>query len=273
MNRRGLRRSRRLAAVVVIAAGAASMPLVVPLDRPARAEHAAGAAPEAGLLPTPVAPAFRPPEPKGLAGLDDESLWAPVRRGVAARAEPRRDAAVVAPVATSTPEGTANIVLVVGRAEDAAGRVWLRVRLAARPNNRTGWVPRSAVGGYRAVRTRLVVELESFRATLYRDGRPVFRAEIGVGKPAWPTPVGEFYVRNQLRDFGSSMYGPVAFGTSATSAVLTDWPAGGFIGIHGTDQPQLLPGRVSHGCIRMRNDEILRLARLMPVGTPLTIRP
>jgi lipoprotein-anchoring transpeptidase ErfK/SrfK len=54
--------------------------------------------------------------------------------------------------------------------------------------------------------------------------------------------------------------------------VLTDWPAGGFVGIHGTNRPELLPGRVSHGCIRMRNQDILRLARLLPVGTPLTIR-
>ena len=29
---------------------------------------------------------------------------------------------------------------------------------------------------------------------------------------------------------------------------------------------------LSHGCIRMRNAAILALARLMPVGTPLTIR-
>jgi hypothetical protein len=40
----------------------------------------------------------------------------------------------------------------------------------------------------------------------------------------------------------------------------------------GTDRPELLPGRVSHGCIRMRNADILRLARLMPAGIPVTIR-
>ena len=39
------------------------------------------------------------------------------------------------------------------------------------------------------------------------------------------------------------------------------------MGIHGTDRPDLLPGRVSHGCIRMRNADIRRLSRLMPVGT------
>ena len=46
---------------------------------------------------------------------------------------------------------------------------------------------------------------------------------------------------------------------------------GGEVGIHGTDAPQLLPGRVSHGCIRLPNDAIVRLARLMPLGTPVTI--
>ena len=71
--------------------------------------------------------------------------------------------------------------------------------------------------------------------------------------------------------YASPTYGPVAFGTSARSETLTDWPGGGFVGIHGTDRPDLLPGRVSHGCIRMRNDDIVELARLMPVGTPVTI--
>lgn len=79
-------------------------------------------------------------------------------------------------------------------------------------------------------------------------------------------------IRNELTRYASAFYGPVAFGTTARSAVLTDWPAGGFVGIHGTDAPGLIPGRVSHGCIRMRNHDIRRLATLMPVGTPLTIR-
>ena len=45
-------------------------------------------------------------------------------------------------------------------------------------------------------------------------------------------------------------YGPWAFGTSAYS-VLSDWPGGGVIGIHGTNQPHLIPGRPSHGCVRV----------------------
>jgi lipoprotein-anchoring transpeptidase ErfK/SrfK len=44
------------------------------------------------------------------------------------------------------------------------------------------------------------------------------------------------------------------------------------LGVDLTLNPELLPGRVSHGCIRMRNEDILELGRLMPIGTPITIR-
>jgi lipoprotein-anchoring transpeptidase ErfK/SrfK len=194
--------------------------------------------------------------------------WAPVLRGTRVRAAPSRAAPSVGSLAAATPEGTVNIVLAVGR-RAVAGRLWLRV--ASSSDAGAGWIPRTAVGGYVSVRTRLVVDLERLRATLFARGRPVFEAPIGVGKPTTPTPRGAFYVRDELTAYRSPFYGPLAFGTSARS-VLTDWPAGGFIGIHGTNRPDLIPGRVSHGCIRLKNADLLRLAQLMPVGTPLLVR-
>jgi lipoprotein-anchoring transpeptidase ErfK/SrfK len=122
------------------------------------------------------------------------------------------------------------------------------------------------------VNTHLVVSRARLRATLSRAGKIVFSAPVGIGTDASPTPAGEFNVRSKLTRYASPFYGPIAFGTTARSDVLTDWPGGGFVGIHGTNEPQLLPGRVSHGCIRLRNRDILRLAQLMPVGTPITIR-
>ena len=218
------------------------------------------------------APALRVQKPVPLRAERDLAYWSPVRRSVSARASPATNAARVALLGTRTAEHTPNIVLTMGRATDARGRVWTRVRLPVLPNNTTGWVPRSALGGLSLVRTRLVVDLERLTATLYRGGKRIFSAAVGVGAPQSPTPRGEFYIRNKLVSYASPFYGPVAFGTSARSEVLTDWPAGGFVGIHGTDRPELIPGRVSHGCIRLRNQDILRLARLLPVGTPLSIR-
>jgi lipoprotein-anchoring transpeptidase ErfK/SrfK len=161
---------------------------------------------------------------------------------------------------------------VVGSAQDEGGALWVAVRVPALPQNVTGWVPRGSLGAYTFVRTRLVIELARRSARLLRDGRTIFRAPVGTGKPSSPTPTGQFYVRSKLWSLRSPFYGPLAFGTSARSRVLTDWPGGGFVGIHGTDEPELIPGSVSHGCIRMRNEDILRLGRLMPVGTPVTIR-
>jgi lipoprotein-anchoring transpeptidase ErfK/SrfK len=148
----------------------------------------------------------------------------------------------------------------------------MKVRLPILPNNSTGWVKAARLSRPRVVHTWLRVNRAHERLTLFRDGRAIFRARIGVGRPETPTPAGNFYIRDKLTGFPpGTLYGPLAFGTSARSAVLTDWPKDGVIGIHGTNEPDLLPGHVSHGCMRMRNEDILRLAKLLPVGTPLTI--
>jgi lipoprotein-anchoring transpeptidase ErfK/SrfK len=223
-------------------------------------------------VPAIVTPAFTPGLARPLDPARHVSYWAPVRRASIARREPAAAATPVASVATRTPEGTTNIVRVLGRRADGAGRLWVRVALASLPNGATGWLPRAVLGGYGSVDTQLVVDVDRLTATLRKAGRVVFRARVAVGQARWPTPRGRFYVRNRLTRFAGPTYGPLAFGTSARSEHLTDWPGGGFIGIHGTDEPELIPGRVSHGCIRMRNRDILALGRHMPMGTPLTIR-
>jgi lipoprotein-anchoring transpeptidase ErfK/SrfK len=192
--------------------------------------------------------------------------WAHVLRPVAARSAPSSTARVITVVADQTPEGTDNLLLAL----ESRGS-WVRVRLAILPNGSTGWVPRSALGPYRGVWTHLIVSRSRRTATLFRRGKVIFRAPVGVGRSYLPTPRGEFYVRMKLTGFSDPMYGPIAFGTSGRAPNLTGWPGGGFIGIHGTDKPQLLPGAVSHGCIRMKNPDIVRLARIMPVGTPVTV--
>jgi hypothetical protein len=226
---------------------------------------------EAARLPPPEHPAFRVARPKGLSRHETRARFASVLRRIEARTDPDATARPVAPLELRTAEGTTNIVLVLAERKRPDG-LWVRVRLPVLPNGRTGWVPRRALGGYEFVHTHLVVDRARLTATLLYDGRKIFSARVGVGKPDAPTPSGDFYVRDRLSGFGDPFYGPIAFGTSARSAVLTDWPDGGFVGIHGTNEPGLIPGAISHGCIRLRNADILRLSRLMPVGTPVTIR-
>jgi lipoprotein-anchoring transpeptidase ErfK/SrfK len=263
---RAPRQRRALSAAAQVAAGT-GLGLVIVLLWPAL-----DSSPREMPLGAPAASVLAVPRPESLGQERHRSVWSTVRRAVRARSAPERAAPVVAWVETRTPEGTDNTLLILDRAADRHGRVWVRARLPVLPAGTTGWLPREAIGGYRVVRTRLVVDMRRLRATLLRNGHRILRAPVAVGQSRWPTPRGRFYIRNKLVSYRSSFYGPLAFGTSARSNVLTDWPGGGFVGIHGTDRPELVPGRVSHGCIRMRNPDIVRLGRLMPVGTPLTIR-
>jgi lipoprotein-anchoring transpeptidase ErfK/SrfK len=202
---------------------------------------------------------------------DKVAHWAAVLRRGVVRAQPRANSRRVTTLDTRTSDDTQNIVLALQSFTSKPGQTWYRVRLPILPNNSTGWVQSNAVGKLFKVNTHLYVDRAHFRATLKRNGRVIFTSIVGVGRSIWPTPRGEFYIRDKLSNFNDPFYGPIAFGTSARSATLTDWPGGGFVGVHGTNQPSILPGRVSHGCIRMPNENILKLARLMPVGTPVTI--
>jgi lipoprotein-anchoring transpeptidase ErfK/SrfK len=210
--------------------------------------------------------ASSPGEGKVLSERNGVSRWAHVLRPTVARVAPSRSARTITVISDLTPEGTNNLVLAL----ESRGS-WVRVRLAVLPNGTKGWVPREALGPYRGVWTHLVINRQRLTATLLRRGKAIFRAPVGVGRSYLPTPRGEFYVRMKLTGFNDPMYGPIAFGTSGRAPRLTGWPGGGFIGIHGTNRPELLPGAVSHGCVRLRNGDIVRLSRLMPVGTPVSV--
>ena len=230
--------------------------------------------------PPPPSPPPGQPKPKKIwpksAVLSDYQAetyrWAFVTRRTLVRRGPSRRARAFSVLKTVTPEYFPNLVQLLRVTKFRNGQTWVQVRLAILPNSSTGWVPRRALGRYRLVRTRLFISRAGLRATVYRRGKKIFSAPIGVGQSRWPTPRGDFYTREVLTGYNMPVYGPIAIGLSARSNVLTDWPGGGFIGIHGTNQPRILPGRVSHGCVRMRNAAIVRLARLLPLGTPVQVR-
>jgi hypothetical protein len=202
---------------------------------------------------------------------DSTGKWAYLEFPTRAYANPSADSRALGRLRLMTEDRTDELLFAEARTF-VNGAWWVRVRLPFRPTGKVGWVPESKLGPYQTVRSHLIINRTTLRATLVRSGKIVFRARVGVGKRSTPTPRGEFYIRSRLSNFGSgSVYGPLAFGTSARSRTLTDWPGGGFIGIHGTNEPNLIPGRPSHGCIRMRNADIRRLDKLMSVGTPVTV--
>ena len=210
-----------------------------------------------------------------LTRLSDErrlSRWAYPAREALIRTAPDDQARVIDRLKIVTEDRLPNTYLLLQRSVDAGEHDWVRLRVPGRPNGRTGWVPRDALGRFHRVSTAITVDRHKLRVTVSRGGRVVFSAPVGIGKDSTPTPAGRFWIREKFRVGGYGAYGPRALGTSAYAPGLTDWPSGGVVGFHGTNAPGLVPGRPSHGCIRLRNADILRFYRLVPVGTPLFIR-
>ncbi len=236
----------------------------------------ASGAPAATAGAGPPSPASPPaggskgPVTATLSNLKTLSRWAYPQAAAAAHLSPSAHSRVVGHLHFLTSDGQAEVYLAL-RSYTVGRRRWIEVPLPGRPNGLLGWVPAGALGELHAINEYLRVNRETLRATLYRDGRAIWSAPVGVGRPSLPTPAGHFYVTEKLTAIGGQFYGPYALGTSAYAPTLSEWPGGGVVGIHGTDEPQLIPGRPSHGCIRLRNADITRLWQMIQVGTPLEI--
>lgn len=225
--------------------------------------------------PAPQQPGTTSPVPAADVRLSNErtlTTWAHPVSTLPIYSRPDTAARRVTRVRLETEDGFAEVYLLLVSHTDAQGRVWIRLRIPGRPNGRTGWVLRSALGAFQQTHWLLVISLRERRLTAYLKGRRRFTAPVGVGKPSTPTPSGHFWIRERFHLTSlSNPFWPYALGTSAYST-LTDWPGGGVVGIHGDfGTPQLIPGDPSHGCVRMRDPDIAWLAPRLTLGTPVDI--
>jgi lipoprotein-anchoring transpeptidase ErfK/SrfK len=82
---------------------------------------------------------------------------------------------------------------------------------------------------------------------------------IAVGKVLTPTPTGNYIIINKEYNPGGP-YGVLWMGLSKPH-----------YGIHGTNDPSSIGKEVSHGCIRMYNDDVTELSSLVKIGTNVYI--
>ena len=149
---------------------------------------------------------------------------------------------------------------------------WTQVLLPERPNGSSGWIPPGSaqllVDPY-----RILVSLHEHRVVVNRFGSTMYSGKIATGASSTPTPTGLFYIRVLLHTTDPrSAYGPYAYGLSAHSEALGTFDGGDAeVGVHGNDNASVLGSSVTHGCVRMDNAEISRLATVLPLGTPVEI--
>ncbi len=225
----------------------------------AAAEPAAAPAAEPAAEPTPRAPlVFDHPESSPVADAAVPNV--PVY-GSPGAASPTKT------LKNPTIEGVPLIFAVKERQGD-----WIKVQLPVRPNGATGWVKASDVKT-RSVNTHIVVQVAERRLSAFRGSKLLMEAPVGVGKAKSPTPTGTFYVDISVKNPGQG-YGRHLLSVAGFSNVLKNFGGGvGQIAIHGTSNLGTVGQFSSNGCLRLTNDDVVRLAGMVQTGSPVFILP
>jgi lipoprotein-anchoring transpeptidase ErfK/SrfK len=173
--------------------------------------------------------------------------------------------------------GTGNPVelMVLERRAAADGDPWLQVLLPTRPNRSRGWIPEAATI-IRENPVRVVISLRKHRLTVFRAGKVVHRVGVALGARSTPTPKGLFAVYQEVREPSFSPLGPWALHLTAHSDVLFEYAGGpGRVAIHGARGELWAEAGTnpSHGCIRVPDPGVRKVAALVTPGTPVEIRP
>ena len=144
---------------------------------------------------------------------------------------------------------------------------------------------------------RIEVSIPHQQVTLHQGASLLFEAPIssakngiGFAESSYQTPSGQFIVREKIGEgaplntsFKGRLPRSVWRGEESDDAILTRilWLEGleesnnntyrRYIYFHGTHAEELIGTPASHGCIRLRNEDMLRLFDLTPLFTSVTI--
>ncbi|HVF78969.1 MAG TPA: L,D-transpeptidase family protein [Solirubrobacteraceae bacterium] len=130
--------------------------------------------------------------------------------------------------------------------------------------------------------TVLTIERSSFTLRLFKRLKVVKTYKVAVGLPDYPTPRGLFAIQSKQVNpvwsvpnspWAGELAGTTVTGGSAANPLKARWMGvSGSVGIHGTGQEYTVGTRASHGCIRMRVNDVIALYKRVPLGTPVLIR-
>jgi lipoprotein-anchoring transpeptidase ErfK/SrfK len=275
-------RSSFLAAVSV---GLAAMVVVAGLSACAGSSSTPGAAPTtvaAVVLPTVTGKIIPTPTdisrdfPTTVAGSVGKDGYSDYQAGVAVVARLNKgldeikifsDATSKTPTQTLKRKTSELVFVAKGNTPDR-----LYVHLPVRPNGSMGWIDKSNVE-LASNPFSIEIELSTFTLRAYENGKISKEIKIGIGRDEVPTPEGYYYtIYVATPPVKNGTYGDYVIGLSGFSEVLKTFNGGqGRLGIHGTNHPELIGTKASHGCIRLTNEDVDYLVERLPLGTPVKI--
>lgn len=126
---------------------------------------------------------------------------------------------------------------------------------------------------------RLVLRLGERRVYVYRGNEAQVSYPVAVGREGWETPTGTFQVFDMVRNPGWTnpftrelvLPGPTNPLGERWIAFWTDGKD--YIGFHGTPNRESVGRAVSHGCIRMLNEDVRELYEMVAPGTQVIVLP
>lgn len=123
-----------------------------------------------------------------------------------------------------------------------------------------------------AIHRRVVVSLPDRRLALVENGKVKKVYVVAVGRRSTPSPTGTFTIMNRVTN---PMYAHdgVVVAPGPGNPVGTRWmglSTKGY-GIHGTNEPQSIGKAASHGCIRMRKNDLEELFDTVETGDQVEI--
>lgn len=133
-----------------------------------------------------------------------------------------------------------------------------------------------------APRRGIVLNLADQRLYFFAEDGAVITHPIGIGREGWGTPTGRtkvvrkaeyptWYPPKSIRELQPDLPKVVPPGPNnplGSRALYFSWPA--YL-MHGTNEPWGVGRRVSHGCVRLYNENVETLYEKVPIGTQVTI--
>ncbi|WP_231636804.1 MULTISPECIES: L,D-transpeptidase [Planktothricoides] len=124
----------------------------------------------------------------------------------------------------------------------------------------------------------LVISLSDRQVHLYENEELKISYPIAIGKEGWETPTGQFNVLQMLANpYWEHPWTGEIVPPGEDNPLGTRWigfwtDGTNFIGFHGTPNEDLVGQAVSHGCIRMKNDDVVALFEQVEIGTTVIVK-
>ena len=126
---------------------------------------------------------------------------------------------------------------------------------------------------------RVILRLGERRVYVYEGEEEIASYPVAVGKPGWETPTGNFKViqlveNPQWQNPWTGEIMPAGVNTALGLRWIGFWTDGkDTIGFHGTPTIESIGYAASHGCVRMYNEDVVKLFKKVQVGTQVVVEP